>query len=146
MPTFLELAGAEFDPTSIRGREVVPLDGRSFAAALAGGSEPVYSASDVIATELHGQRSLLRGDWKLVWEQRPINISWVGEYPERWNSWQLFNLAKDPTEQSDLAGKLPELTAELVALWEQWARDNNVMINVTAKWPPPQPPARTPSN
>ena len=142
MPTFLDIAGAEFDRNTVRGRKVEPLDGRSFAAALSGSDAPIYGVDDVIATELHGQRSLLRGDWKLVWEQRPINISWVDKYPDRWSSWQLYNLAQDPTEQNDVAEDVPELVAELVALWELWADDNKVMKDVTAKWPPPGPPAR----
>jgi arylsulfatase len=142
MPTFLEIAGAEFDATTVRGRVVEPMDGRSFAAALAGSKKPVYSSEDIIAMELHGQRSLLRGNWKLVWEQRPINIAWHGEYPDRWNTWQLFNLANDPTEQHNLAEAEPELTAELAALWEQWADDNNVIKSITAQWPPPGAPPR----
>jgi arylsulfatase len=142
MPTFLDVAGAEFDATTVRGRDVVPLDGRSFASVLAGSGEQIYSANDVIATELHGQRSLLRGNWKIVWEQRPINISWVFPFPERWRTWQLFNLADDPTEQNNLADEHPEVLAELVALWEEWADDNNVMKEVTAKWPPPAAPER----
>jgi len=34
MPTFLSLANADFDPTSVRGRDVLPMDGKSFQAAL----------------------------------------------------------------------------------------------------------------
>jgi arylsulfatase len=142
MPTFLDIAGAEFDPTTVRGREVVPMDGRSFAAALGDADNPIYGPHDVIAYELHGQRYLQRGDWKILWEQQPINIYWDDEYPDRWNTWQLFNLANDPTEQHDLAVDEPELTAELVALWEQWADDNNVIKSITAQWPPPGPPQR----
>jgi len=146
MPTFLDIAGAEFDPTTVRGREVVPMDGRSFAAALGDADNPIYGPHDVIAYELHGQRYLLRGDWKILWEQQPINIHWDDEYPDRWNTWQLFNLANDPTEQHDLAVDEPELTAELVALWEQWADDNNVIKSITAQWPPPGPPQRPPAD
>jgi arylsulfatase len=142
MPTFLDVAGAEFDVATVRGRDAVPMDGRSFAGVLAGSDEQIYSEDDVIATELHGQRSLLRGDWKIVWEQRPINISWVFPFPERWRTWQLFNLADDPTEQNNLADEHPEILAELVALWEAWADENNVMKEVTAKWPPPGAPER----
>jgi arylsulfatase len=141
MPTFLEIAGAEFDPTMVRGRDVVPMDGRSFAASLGDSGSPVYGPDDVIALELHGQRYLQRGDWKILWEQQPINIYWDDEIPDRWNEWQLFNLANDPTEQNNLAAAEPELTAELAALWEQWADDNNVIKSITAQWPPPAPPA-----
>jgi arylsulfatase len=137
MPTFLDIAGAEFDPTTVRGREVVPMDGRSFAASLGDSDNPVYGPDDVIASELHGMRYLLRGDWKILWEQQPINIHYDDEVPDRWRKWQLFNLADDPTEQNNLAEAEPELMAELVALWEQWADDNNVIKSVTAQWPPP---------
>lgn len=142
MPTFLDIAGAEFDPTTVRGREVVPMDGRSFAAALGDADNPIYGPDDVIAYELHGQRYLLRGDWKILWEQRPINIHWDDEYPDRWNTWQLFNLANDPTEQRNLAAAEPELTAELAAVWEQWADEHNVIKSIEAQWPPPGPPPR----
>ena len=142
MPTFLDIAGAEFDETVVRGREVVPMDGRSFAAALGDADNPIYGPDDVIAHELHGQRYLLRGNWKILWEQRPINIHWDDDYPERWNAWQLFDLANDPTEQTNLAAAEPELTAELAALWEQWADEYNVIKSVEARWPPPGPPPR----
>ena len=142
MPTFLDIAGAEFDETVVRGREVVPMDGRSFAASLGDSDNPVYGPNDVIAHELHGQRYLLRGNWKILWEQRPINIHWDDDYPERWNAWQLFNLANDPTEQTNLAAAEPELTAELAALWEQWADEHNVIKSIEARWPPPGPPPR----
>ena len=144
MPTFLDIAGAEFDPTTVRGREVVPMDGRSFAAALGDADNPIYGPDDVIASELHGQRYLLRGDWKILWEQQPININWDDDYPDRWNSWQLFNLANDPTEQHNLAADEPELTAELAVLWDQWADDHNVIKSIEAQWPPPPPPGRPP--
>ncbi len=140
MPTFLELAGAEFDPTRVRGRDVVPMDGRSFVSALSGSSEPVYGDDDFIAIELHGQRALKRGDWKIVWEQRPINLSWDYEHPDYWETWRLFNMADDPTEQHDLASEHPGLLAELVALWDAWAEENGIMLEVTAKWPPPGAP------
>ena len=140
MPTFLDLASAEFDASTVRGRKVQSMDGRSFASIFEGSKQPVYGPDDVIARELHGQRELRRGKWKLVWEQRPINMAWYDEYPERWRSWQLYNLEQDPSEQHDLAAKEPELTAELATLWEQWAEENDVMTTVTAKWPPPAPP------
>jgi len=142
MPTFLDIAGAEFDPTTVRGREVVPMDGRSFAAALGDADNPIYGPHDVIASELHGQRYLLRGNWKILWEQQPINIYWDDDYPDRWNAWQLFNLANDPTEQNNLAADEPELTAELAVLWDQWADDHNVIKSIEAQWPPP--PGRPP--
>jgi len=133
MPTFLEAAQAEFDPARVRGRDVLPMDGTSFFSALKS-AERVHSADEVIATELHGQRSLLRGDWKIVWEQMTANIWWEGEKPDHWRSWRLFNLADDPTEQNDLAVAEPELFEELTGLWDEWAEANGVVTELTAKW------------
>ena len=137
MPTLLDLAGAEFDPTSISGRSVVPMQGRSFAGMLAGDDGLVYAQDDVRAFELHGQRALLKGDWKVVWEQAPMNIAWYGDNPENWRSWRLFNLADDPTEQFDLKDSEPEKFAELVGLWDQYAADNQIFTDVVLLDSPP---------
>ena len=135
MPTFLDVAGAKFDPTEVRGRSVEPMQGKSFAGMLRGSSELVHPEDEVIATELHGQRALVRGDWKIVWEQMVANIWWDDEKPEHWRTWRLFNLADDPTERNDLSEAHPELRDELVAQWHAWATENHVMESVTPYWP-----------
>jgi arylsulfatase len=138
MPTLLDLAEAEFDPTKVRGREVVPMNGKSFRRVLEGSVEPVHPPDEVIAGELHGQRTLRRGSWKLVWEQQPPNIWWDDEPEADWQTWRLYNLADDPTEQHDRAEAEPEILDELVDLWHEYARDNNVMESVTPYWPEPR--------
>ena len=135
MPTFLDLAGADFNPTTVRNREVVPMDGLSFLATLEGSAEPVHSPEVPLAFELHGQRALRLGEWKAVWEQKPINIWWDDDAPAHWRSWRLFNLENDPTELTDLSEAEPEKLAELVALWDQWAKANDVITDITAVWP-----------
>ena len=133
MPTFLDLTGSEFDPDRVRGRDVLPMDGKSFLPALQS-SQRIHAPDEVIASELHGQRSLVRGDWKIVWEQMTANIAWVGDEPEHWGTWRLFNLADDPTEQHNLAATNPQLLAELTTLWDQWAADNGVITDLRAQW------------
>ena len=115
------------------------MDGKSFRAALDGSDGVVHGPDEVIAGELHGQRSLIRGDYKIVWEQMAANIWWEGEKPDHWRSWRLFNLSTDPTEQHDLAESESELLAELVGLWDQWADANSVMKEVTPHWSSPPP-------
>ncbi len=142
MPTFLDIAGAEFDETMVRGREVLPMDGISFLATLGGAKEPTHSADKVFAFELHGQRALRRGDWKIVWEQEPVNIWWDDEPVEHWKSWRLYNLVNDPSEELDLSAAEPELLAELTGLWDTWAEANDVKLSITPQYPsgpPPQP-------
>lgn len=130
MPTFLDVARAEFNPTEYAGRTVVPMKGRPFTSVLQGSDEPIYTDSDVRPFELHGQRALLQGDWKIIWEQEPMNIAWPDEKPEHWNRWQLFNLASDPTEEVDLSNTEPEKLAELIALWDQYAINNYIRTEI----------------
>ena len=136
MPTLLDVAEAEFDAGTVRGRNVLPMDGRSFRSVLEGSGEQVHSEDEVIAFELHGQRAIRRGNWKAVWEQMSANIWYADERPApHWNRWQLFNLADDPTEQHDLSEAEPEVLAELVAQWEAWAAENSVKTDVVPRWP-----------
>lgn len=139
MPTLLDFAAVEFDPATLRGRQVEPMGGHSFRSILEGSDELVHPATEVIAFELHGQRALVRGDWKILWEQRPANIWWDDEEPAHWRSWRLYNLKDDPTEQNDLSDSEAELRDELVALWHQFAEENHVMESVTPYWPERRP-------
>lgn len=36
-------------------------------------------------------------------------------------TWELYDMEADRTELRDLAGQQPELTGELIDLYEQWA-------------------------
>jgi arylsulfatase A-like enzyme len=135
MPTFLEIAAADFDETTVRGRAVLPMDGLSFLAVLGDSEARVHPYEKVFAFELHGQRSLRRGDWKIVWEQYPINIWWDDEPRDDWRRWQLYKLADDPTESIDMSKAEPAMLAELAELWDQWAEKNEVKTDITAVWP-----------
>ncbi len=145
MPTLLDIAGAEFDPGTVRGRDVVPMDGVSFLAALDGREERIHAADVPIAFELHGQRALRLGEWKIVWEQALMNIWWDDEPEEHWNSWRLYNLENDPTELHDLGIDEPEKMAEMVALWDQWAEENYVVTEIIPIWPTTPRPGSLPN-
>ncbi|MCY1433546.1 hypothetical protein D9M71_495770 [compost metagenome] len=41
--------------------------------------------------------------------------------------WQLYNLAKDPTEEQDLSSRNPEKVAELASDWDAYAARNHVL-------------------
>ena len=105
-PSLLEMAGVPALPEQ-------HTDGVSFAPLLQGATElqrkalywhfPHYSN--------HGMQSpggaVRCGDYKLI------------EYFEN-NTVQLFNLAKDPGEQHDLAAQAPESAARLTAMLHRW--------------------------
>ena len=137
MPTFLDLAGAKFDPTRYADRDVVPMEGRSFGSVLKGENNLIYTADDIIAKELHGQRMLKRGNYKILWEQRHAQMYYAGNAEPHWRSWRLFNLKDDPTETVDLSDAMPELKRELIALWDQWADENGVRRDIEAYWKHP---------
>jgi arylsulfatase len=40
----------------------------------------------------------------------------------------LYDLATDPTESDDLADRQPEKLQEMIALWDEYARRNSVVL------------------
>jgi arylsulfatase len=139
-PTILELAGLTPPNDTFRGRQVAPMEGRSFAGILSGRDTRIYGPDEPISLELHGHRSIQRGPFKLVWEQAPGNTWWGSRIPPTWHRWQLFHLDQDPGETRDISLEQPELAAELAELWNEFARDHNVATDVSVinfeRWHP----------
>ena len=129
-PTILQLAGVELPGSSYRGREVSPIEGKSFAGVIRGDQNPIHGADESFGVELHGARSLRRGDYKLVWEQPPVNSWWGYAVPESWYRWQLYDIANDPAEHNDISMQHPELVEELASLWEDYADAHGVVRGV----------------
>jgi arylsulfatase len=117
MPTLLEVAGTTY-PKSIGGKELPPLAGRSWGPMLAGQVDSVRTEKDYLAWEIFGNRAVRQGDWKLRWQWKPYG---TGE-------WELFNLKADPAERNDLAAKEPGKLKAMVALWDEYAKANNVVL------------------
>ena len=82
-------------------------------------------AADTIGMELFGQRAVISGQWKLL--DLPHES---GE-----DNWALYDLAADPAELNDLASKHPELVRQLVEKWENYARENGVIMPQGRKQP-----------
>lgn len=117
VPTVLELAGVEH-PSTYNGREIAPVQGKSWVKMLAGSTQSPRTSSDWLGWELFNNRAIRQGDWKISWLHRPFGTE----------DWQLFNLADDPGEQFDLSYKFPQKNKELVALWDEYVRRNGVII------------------
>jgi arylsulfatase len=117
VPTVLELAGIEH-PSIYKGREIAPVQGKSWVGMLAGQTQSPRTSDDWLGWELFGNRAIRQGDWKISWLYRPF-----GTY-----DWQLFNLAEDPGEQYDLSDKFPKKKKALVALWDEYVKMNGVII------------------
>ncbi|MBE2287697.1 MAG: arylsulfatase [Prosthecobacter sp.] len=108
MPTLLDLAGAR-DQTPAR------TDGISFAPTLLGQEQP---PREFLYREFHGyggQQVLRMGDWKLVrrgLSARGAKAKAKATAPTE----ELFNLATDPAETTDLAAANPDRVAQMKAI------------------------------
>lgn len=121
VPTFLDLAGVA-QPDG--GHAVQPIRGLSWVPWLRGEAQAVYPPDSPVGAELHGGRSLRRGDWKLL---DPGD-----------GRWRLFDVVRDPGETQDLAAREPALTAALVGEWQRYAAGVGVVL-------PERPGAANPS-
>ena len=115
-PTLYELAGASH-PAAQGQPGVLPVKGRSLLAWLQGKAPSAYTPDDVIGWELGGRKALRKGDWKIV----HANAPWGKD------TWELYNLAEDRTEQNDLATRNAAKLAELLADWRRYVAENGVL-------------------
>ena len=138
-PTLLDLAGVErgalygAEPTSEQ-------HGYSWAPLLRSqAGEPDFSQRH-FGMEMWGGRAYRRGPWKVIWMQSPFGI----------DDWQLFNVQDDPAERYDLSRQQPELKAELIEAWQNYAQNNNVILPDRTQYDgmeellPPRPPVDAP--
>jgi arylsulfatase len=114
VPTFLDLARLPAPRPTFEGRSVQLVRGKSWGPWLQGKSAQVYGASDPVGEELFGGRALRRGDWK---------ITDAGD-----RTWRLFNIARDPGETVDQSASHAEEQAQLVAAWDEYARQVGVIL------------------
>lgn len=112
MPTLLELTGAEYPESK------APMMGESAVAFLAGEDEAVHDTGYVTVFS-HVQRSYVRqGDWKLLTLERPFD--------ER--DFELYNLAVDPGETTDLSAMYSDKRQEILALWRDYRRRLGIVL------------------
>jgi len=93
--TALELAGVALDKAKRDGASLQPLLTENPGAGL----------HDTLFWRLGRKNALRRGDWKLIRQS---------------GAWQLFDLAKDIGETTDLAAGEPGRVHELSDLWDRW--------------------------
>jgi len=119
-PTLLELAGVSHPAPTHEGRSIAPLEGRSLVRFLRGEAESVHGGDFTMGYELFGRRALRKGDWKIVWLYPPYG---PGHF-------ELYDLARDPTESNDLASAHPAKLDELVRAWDDYAAKNGVILPI----------------
>ncbi len=122
MPTFLEVAAAEYpqtgvDPTTNQPESIQPTEGVSLTPLFRGDS---IRRDQPLCFEHHGNLALRDGRWKIV-------SAYKKDQPTKWH---LYDMQTDRTEQVDLADQHPDKLRELVDRWQAWADRVGVQ-----KWP-----------
>jgi arylsulfatase A-like enzyme len=124
--TLLEAAGTTY-PAQFNGRMLGGIEGRSFLPSVQGKSTRDHAE---LAWTLYGNKAIRRGDWKLV-SRSPEHLTasfqrW--RYPPAAHTaeWQLFNLAADRSECTDLAAANPAKVQQLAAAYVAWSKHVNV--------------------
>jgi arylsulfatase A-like enzyme len=105
MATCLDVANADY-PTEFEGRRPLPLEGKSLLPVFKGEQREEHEQLCWIVPRHHAIRV---GDWKAL-------------RPRTGGTWQLFNLASDGTETTDLASQEPERLEQLASQFEAWRK------------------------
>jgi arylsulfatase A-like enzyme len=115
-PTFLKIAGASH-PRQYKGKDILPIQGKSMLTILKGESKSVRSDRDTLGWELIGLKAMRIGDWKATRLAPPF-----GE-----RKWQLFNMKDDPGEAKDISSEHPEKLQALIKAYEDYNEKNGVV-------------------
>lgn len=119
-PTLLEMAGLSHPGNSYKGKPVHALQGRSLAPWLARRSEAPHPPGTTTGWELFGRRAIRKDGWKLTYTPNAVGKG----------QWELFDLSSDPGETNDLTTTHPQKVKELLALWEDYVRENGVLVDL----------------
>lgn len=122
-PTVLEASHLPA-PDSVNGVKQKPLDGQSLLSSLSS-CQPAKPRTQYF--EIGGKIGLYRDGWflsgddgRLAWE----NLSKAGARPQ--TQWTLYNLTTDFAQSTDLSAKEPARLQDMIAVWKEEAKRNNV--------------------
>ena len=129
LPTVLELVGID-PPSEIDGIAQSHLDGTSFAYLLDEGGRDAPGRHRTQHFEMLGSRAIYHDGWKAV-TYHPVGpvyddgLRAGASFDD--DVWELYHVAEDVSEVHDRAAELPAKTAELVSMWWEEARRNDVL-------------------
>ncbi len=105
MATCLDVAQTTY-PEQFHDRRPLPLEGRSLLPTFEGREREGHEA---LCWSVPRNQAIRMGDWKLV-------------SAARGKPWQLYNLAADATETTNLAGRHPERVQKMTRNFQQWEK------------------------
>ncbi|MFB6141487.1 MAG: arylsulfatase [Halosimplex sp.] len=118
MATVVDVAGAEY-PDSRDGVDVPPMEGTSLLPAFDGDS---LDRDEPLFMEHEGNRFVRDGRWKLVSAGEEADYGGP-------DNWELFDMATDRTESTDLSADHPDRVERLREAWWTWAERVGVVPN-----------------
>ena len=144
VPTILEATGISA-PDTINGIKQLPIEGVSMAYTWdkANASAPTQHTTQYF--EMLGNRAIYHDGWVAC--TTPVTLPWVLSSKPAPDvitgyKWELYNVMEDPTQNNDLAAKMPEKLTQLQNLFYIEAAKYNVLPldNTTlARWNSPKP-------
>ncbi len=126
MATCVDAAGAAY-PSTYAGHAIKPAEGVSLLPAFA--DKPIER--EAVYWEHEGNRAIRVGTWKLVAKGRN-------------GPWELYDMAADRSELTDLAPQQPQRVEKMAAMWDAWAIRANVVPYSRSKRREPKPKPKPP--
>jgi arylsulfatase A-like enzyme len=123
-PTIMDVLGLEA-PKKIDGIKQIPFDGVSMAYSFNDADAPDRRTRQYY--ELFGNRAMYLDGWKAV-TIHGNRMPWIiaGTFPFEDDVWELYHVAEDFSESTNLADKYPKKLEELKAAWDEEAWKYNV--------------------
>ena len=129
LPSVLDMVGIQA-PGDIEGLQQSRIDGISFTYLLGPDGAAAAERHETQHFEMFGSRALYDRGWKAVTFHPVGPMYGDGLDPNSHFSddvWELYHVAEDLSETHDVASEHPEKLAELVRLWWEEARRNQVL-------------------
>ena len=127
VPTILEAAGIK-PPETVNGIKQAPIDGVSMMYTFDKANANAPSKRETQYFEMLGNRAIYHDGW--IAATTPPAPPWLlgtGKLPALNDyHWELYNVAKDYSENDDLAAKMPDKLKEMQALFQGEAEKHQV--------------------
>ena len=114
MPTILDLTGSKY-PDTFKKTKIHPLIGKSFIPVTNGDSSTIHK-NEGMGWELFEMKAYIKGNWKILRLPQPFGAG----------NWQLYNIAQDPGEITDLSFQHTDIKDSLIRAWNIYANQNEI--------------------
>lgn len=124
--TILDYAGVKHPQTEYRGRKIVAPSGVSMRKFFEGDAESLRTDEQWVAFELFGNSYVVAGHFKAI----RVRTGMYGD-----GKWHLYDIKKDPGETRPLDAEDPKRFEQMIAIYEQYAKDKGI-VPVADNWSP----------